>query len=923
MRGMRFWVWAAFIALLTAQQDGVPSSQQPDPNQPGLGQVKREGDSRADKIGIEGEGPAATFEAEQAAIRAYPGDSIPPEATLNARLVFQSFKKGDEASGRWSPIGPLSEARYPGVLDVFLFDGAEYVASGRVSALAIAPSCTESRCRLYAGAAGGGIWLTDKALAKDADWSFITGSLESNAIGSILLDPSDPSGNTLWVGTGEANASVDSEAGVGIYKSADGGHTWSLVPGSDIFYQRAVSSLTFDKDGNLLVGVASAVRGISSTDGGASSSASTTHPLVTRGVWRQTGSTFTLLRGTFIRGTTEVAVDPNNPNVLYQASFAEGVWRSLNNGATWTQIKTALNPALTTDRAAFALAKLPGGKTRMYVGIGNQSDSGANRARFYRTDDAAGAALFTDMTTRQNIGYCTGQCWYDNYVVGVAGSPDVVYLGGSFSYVELHGPSNGRAVLLSTDGGATFSDLTQDGDPSHADGMHPDQHALVTVPGDPLQFIAGSDGGVIRSDGRLANVSYKCDSRGLNAADTAYCKSLLSRVPNELIVMNRGLDTLQFQSLSVSAQRPRNLLMGGTQDNGTFQYNGSSKIWPQIIYGDGGQSGFNRSDDRLRFNTFSGQAHDANFHDGDPTKWVIISAPIISSPEGSLFYPPIIADPNPAVAGSIFEGSQSVWRTQDWGGDQAYLEANCPEFTTNAGQPGCGDFVIIGDGVPSTMLTDAAWGGRSLPGAVSWIARAPQNKGTMWASTTQGRLFITDNANAPASSVHWIRLDQTAANSPGRVITNIYVDPADANHAWISYSGYNINTPTTPGHVFEVIRNPVTNAATWVDRSYNLDDLPATAVVRDDLTGDLYVGTDFAVLKFASGATSWTLTAGMPIVEVAGLTIVPGSRVLYAATHGLGAWVLHLGQLKEDDEGINVEESGPREPENAHDRASR
>ena len=310
MRGMRFWVWAAFTALLIAQQDGVLGSQQPDANQPGLGMVKLEGDSRADKIGIEGEGPAATYEAEQAAIRAYPGDSIPPDATFNARLAFQSIKTGGNAFAQWSPIGPLSEARYPGVLDVFLFDGAEYVASGRVTALAIAPSCTESRCRLYAGAAGGGIWLTDKALGKDAAWSFVTGSLESNAIGSILLDPNDPSGNTLYVGTGEPNASVDSEAGVGIYKSTDGGHTWSLVPGSGIFYQRAVSSLAFDKDGNLLVGVASAVRGISSTDGGASSSASTTHPLVTRGVWRQTGSTFTLLRGTFIRGTTEVGLFP-------------------------------------------------------------------------------------------------------------------------------------------------------------------------------------------------------------------------------------------------------------------------------------------------------------------------------------------------------------------------------------------------------------------------------------------------------------------------------------------------------------------------------------------------------------------------------------------------------------------------------------
>jgi len=71
----------------------------------------------------------------------------------------------------------------------------------------------------------------------------------------------------------------------------------------------------------------------------------------------------------------------------------------------------------------------------------------------------------------------------------------------------------------------------------------------------------------------------------------------------------------------------------------------------------------------------------------------------------------------------------------------------------------------------------------------------------------------------------------------------------------------------------------------------------ATAIVRDDPTGDLYAGTDFGVMRLANGATAWTTTGGLPAAEVSGLTIVPGSRVLYAATHGLGAWVLDLGKL--------------------------
>ena len=51
-------------------------------------------------------------------------------------------------------------------------------------------------------------------------------------------------------------------------------------------------------------------------------------------------------------------------------------------------------------------------------------------------------------------------------------------------------------------------------------------------------------------------------------------------------------------------------------------------------------------------------------------------------------------------------------------------------------------------------------------------------------------------------------------------------------------------------------------------------------------------------LYLASGTATWTATGGMPTVEVPGLTIVPSERILYAATHGLGGWVMDLGKLK-------------------------
>ena len=850
--------------------------------------------------------PDATPGIEAYLKRAYPAGDIPTDASWAAQTGWAAFNSGPHSNGTWQLIGPSSGTE-PGVLDV-LGDGASVVVSGRVSAMAIGPSCTHESCPIYVAPAGGGVWRTRNGLADDPDWEFISSSFGTNAMGALLVDPSDSSGRTIYAATGEPNASADSEAGVGIYKSTDGGETWSLVPGSDMFFQRSIGQMTFDNAGKLLVPIASGVRGVDSTDGGALSSGSTTHPLVTRGLYRQNGSTFTRIftAPAPTRGSTTVKVDPTHPGFIYVNAFQQGIWRSTDNGATFTQIFTAQDTTVAgsaIDRSEFDITKLSSGATRMYVGEGQGGGTG-HHANFWRSDNADTAATFVSMGGAQVDNYCTTQCWYDNVVFTPAGHPNTVYLLGCFDYGQDNGPSNARGVLLSTDGGTTWSDLTQDAHTPRAHGIHPDQHAIVVNPHNPFQFWEGSDGGVVRSDGQFRDITSKCATRGLNAADTAFCVSLLWRVPNELTHLNKGLSTLQFQSLSVSTQDEGTKIQGGTQDNGTFQSRNSVDVWPQEIYGDGGQSGFSAANDALRFNTFTGQANDVNFHDGDPTKWVVATGPIVSSPEGSYFYPPVIADPNPARGGTIFEGSFSVWRTQDWAGPQAYLETNCPEFTTNAANPACGDFVPIGP-PGQTDLTDSGtypggpfYGSDRQGGAVAVIRRSTNrhDKGTLWAATGTGRVFISSNANDPASAVVWTRIDnQSGGASLGRFPTGISIDPDNPKHGWISYSGYNVNTPTLPGHVFEVRWHGAT--ATWTDLSFNLPDFPITSLVRDDVTGDLYAASDFGVMRLAKGSSTWKVAGqGLPMVEVPNLWIAPQARLLYAATHGRSAWVLQLPQ---------------------------
>jgi hypothetical protein len=313
-------------------------------------------------------------------------------------------------------------------------------------------------------------------------------------------------------------------------------------------------------------------------------------------------------------------------------------------------------------------------------------------------------------------------------------------------------------------------------------------------------------------------------------------------------------------------------------------------LWENIQIGDGGQSGFDVAIPEFRFHTFFQANVSVNFDNGDNTKWIFANAGLGGAANGvTEFYMPIISDP--VVSKTMFAGTGlTAYRTKTAAlGTRTYEQAvvECNFWT---GTAVCGDWARLG----TNPLTAATWGTRA-GGATAAIERTKADTSSAWAATTTGRVFVSKNVAAdPASAVTWTRIDDDFAGSPGRFVSSIYVDPTNGNHAWISYSGFDVNTPATPGHVFEVTFDPATGLSTWVDRSYDWGDLPVGDLVADT-NGDLYASSDFGVSRLVAGTTSWTLAGtGMPNVEVSGLTIVPEHRRLYAASHGLGAWQLRL-----------------------------
>jgi hypothetical protein len=1004
-------------------------------------------ESAAEKPGL---GPNS-YEAYLQAARAYPANTVPVGVTKRAKATFSKIARADARAlkragrrhllwnnGEWKLFGPRVNAVQPGVTS---FAGSEDTTASRVTALIADPDCTARRCRLWTGVSGGGVWTTANALAPNPEWHQLSPrDLNQNSVGALTLVPGahghGHGQDTLYLGTGEGNrCSSGCEAGVGIYKSTNGGESWHKLgdacvnnatyscatPGQDAFLGRGINSIVVDPTNrnHILVGSALAVRGLSHVIGNGGTTRAEPGANAP-GVYESFdgGAHFTEVwngNSATSFGVNKVALDPADPTTVYASAFDQGLWRrspSLDGSATafdFHQVFAPQFPGGGIDRTMFALTR-KSGNTRIYLTDGTANGAGISgplASNFWRTDNgnqpaaallasqAAGMTPPPDSTvypqtytgwqnlTSKTTGspyfatddFCTGQCWYDSDVYTPAGMPDTVYVFGSYLYGELpcdtkgvgcgNGRSNGRGVLYSTTAGdpdgtansRTFTDLTYDHTERpatwcayapyfsqgclHAWGaIHPDQHELVVNPGNPSQIFEGSDGGIIRTSGTFTDASADCDSPFRNgggplppsSGSYAACKRLLSRIPVQLDHINKKLSsTLQFINVAINPSNSREV-MGGTQDNGTWSHIGNSRnTFTQVIYGDGGNAVYDGTEPTWRANEFTSCFGDSNFENGDPEKWVIATGPIAASGEACAFYWPQTGDPNPAPGTHpIYNGAQHVWRSwafgagtpgqvpQDTTPNIADYEANCPEFVTPGNNPTCGDYLPLGGPAGANQpgdLTGTAYGADRSGGSISWMARDGADHGTMWAATSAGRIFVTHNVDASdPATVTWTRVDSsTSGNSPTRFPSGIYVDPADPGHAWISYSGYNAVTPTTPGHVFSVMEDGtftnlnVESGSQAFDTPFGDGDLPVSDIVRDDATHTLYVGTDFGVLQGTNDGANWHVTRGMPRYEIMHLAIQPSNRdpvcmggghcrrILYAATHSQGFWKMNLG----------------------------
>ncbi len=885
--------------------------------------------------------------------RAYPES---PRSLLFVRAsnatywVFRSVAyRGNESTGEstWSSLGPI----------LSLSGGNENI-SGRVSALAISPLCrVNGPCRLWVGAAGGGVWRTDDAMhPDDPKWRWVARGLGTNNIGALGLDPNDPGGNTIFVGTGETNQPNNSGAGTGLYRSTDGGDRWTRVPtmitdpvvspvAMDFTFTRGISTVVVDPrtSQTIYVATTSAMLGMTAVRGGQTQTPGFPQPRV--GLYRTTngGMSWSLLWvppldpviapnpnlgagvGDTMFGVRHVELDPRNPDIVYATAWNNAIHRSassLENGdGSFKPVFAIVDGGRFRDLAMFDLT-VQGGRTRLYVYNGTEATAPQALYRLDNADVPAATLVAGAGANLSNIGpwirlssnnaadpgwtsraICTSQCFYDLVVAVPEGQPDTVLLGG------VRSPNCGEPTIRSTNAGVDFFGFGNDAQ-NPRNTSHVDVRAIVFHPEDPSIAFVGSDGGVVRNDGVFVNNTRLCQG---NAPPR--CNTMLSSVPQRLFFLNRGLQTLQFYNVALDPRDPLRRMLGGLQDNSTIWMDGTDppRVWKSLFpFGDGtSASGFHPTRPQVLFASFQSDRFFTNFRGGASNQWVRTDDPIRDSDErntitqstGRQFITFDQVNPDTQLT-----GFQHVWRTQNNGGDQAFLEANC-RFPGGSSVAQCGDWVPLGVPYPfaagttpaSTSrkpgdLTSDFYGNDRVGGIIVAAERTPADAGTLWAATNFGRLFVSTNAQVAGADVFFTRIDDDS--TPNRFVTRIVVDRSNPNAAYISYSGFNTLTPATPGHVFRVVFNPQSGQATFTPLDYDLGDLPINTLAYDDLAGDLYAGTDFGPLVLRAGASEWVLAGvGFPEALMVDLEIVPEQRILVAATHGLGIYYLRLPEL--------------------------
>ena len=763
--------------------------------------------------------------------RAAPAEQAPSAAWPAALAYVKGVRYASTTA--WRELGPKNYfTDDPNYADPYFSNsggGAGYV-SGRITALA---ALKDGRT-VFTGGADGGVWKSTDA---GQTWTPVTDFQDSLSTGALAIDET-VTGYTVYWGTGEANTSGDSYAGVGILKSSDGGTTWTRVGGDELLGALVFRIVVDPVDHTRLY-------------------AATSH-----GLYRWTAGATTWQRilgsGNSITANmvTDVVIRPGTGGATgdviavvgwREGAATNGLYESKDGGNSFVGPYSPQGYVSPKAQGRVSLAYAADG-SRLYavvqdpVALSNPaaktilegvyvSSTGSPQGPFTKIAESS-KLMNSGSVMRVNTigkGYQPGvQAWYNQFIVVDPANRDHVYLGLEEVYETTNGGTSWTTLGVYWNFGLAC--FTYDPFPGTCPPTtHSDQHAAVIANG---TLWVGNDGGV-------------------------WSRPLSNHQPGGWANLNKTLGTLQFYFAGAgqSASGPLTLY-GGLQDNGTAKVIPSQNFSAEPFGGDGGDVIVDPTNPDNVMTEYVDLAI-AKSRDGGRT-WTDI-APSDPNPR---FIAPFRMDPT--NKNHLVAGGQYVWESTKG-------------FDTECNGSGCDWQIVFDQGAGRTTTALNAVGSTIY---ATWCG--PCNP-----SFSTGTGFKSGVATNYGGTWHQVT-PPLATRYPAAVT----IDPANPAHAYVVYSGYSrrwIVGPLDPGvgHVFETNNG----GASWTDISGDLVDAPGDDLVI--VANHLVVATDVGVFVAGLHGGTWQrLGAGLPNVVVNDLTVAPRGDLVIAATHGRGLWSL-------------------------------
>ena len=683
---------------------------------------------------------------------------------------------------------------------------------------------------IWVGSATGGVW---KSTNEGTTFESMSDGMPTASIGDIAIDPANP--DIVWAGTGEANIFRSSNAGCGVFKTTDGGKSWSNMGLENTF---TIGRIRINPKNPNTVYVAA-----------------TGHewtPNEERGLFKTNDGGKTWSKILYIdenTGVYDLVLDPKDPNTLYcttwerirlkwndprtyETTSNNAIWKSSDGGRNWKKINSGLPPKNRLGRIGIDIAASNPRVLYAYVdnyeiaysakpgeldSYGRQKKDVIKGATIYRSDNAGEVwKQVSGLTSDQKLfmerhsatyGWVFGQIRID------PNDENTIY-------------TMGLMLNRSTDGGRTFTSLR---------GPHVDHHGLWIDPANSNYLLNVQDGGLTISYDRGRTWKYPI----------------------------KELPLIQFFNLGYDLSSPFRVF-GSIQDHGSYygevdlsrgRDRVPAKEFKPILGGEGTSHAINTMDNNTIYASgFYGRLSRAeiNRFPGGVKNLLPPNLPNEVQLRGEWVAPTLVSPHNPSI---IYHGMQFLMMSKDKGDTWEIIS---PDLSHN----------------------DPGKSGDISYQTISVFDESPLRFGLIYAGTDDGRIWRTRDGGK-----NWTEI--RSGSVPQKFVSRIVASKYDIGTVYLTQTGKRDDDLQT------YIWKSTDFGDSWQDISSNIPVGPVNVIREDPVKKDLlYAGTDGGVYVTNDGGKTWDVLGMLPFVYVHDLAVHPRDNMIIIATHGRGIWVM-------------------------------